>query len=353
MSTISDVRRKMSIIGRSTSIREVNSSELLECGIMESTFNVGDIYADDNWNKNRWKDILKEIVSRDADIVILHEIAKDSAEIFVTLNDYGYRTYIPYVNREQLEHKRDNWEVIYCKISRVTESSPISWYIPLSMHEGLSCVRCIIDDGNEINICSTTWNPITHEDLQELCMLTSQFLDQSIPLLMSVSSNRLGSLIIPPKGIIDVWTKLGSQQSLAVTINENICTNFVMSCRRGDHIWVSGIIPEYISMLVVENGSEHNGLLTKYKTKETNIGRENLRRSKSIIGSLNNRTKSLIIDEKYGGWVASFDNEPQHSHRNLTTDKVKKRSLSVVAPSVEKKERLSKQIAGKNQCLIM
>ena len=356
------------------------------------TFNVGNIWSDSDWNRNRWKEILHEIVDKDADVVILHEVMKESGEVFATLNDHGYKGCVPYISREHLGHKRDNWEVIFSKFQMHDPH-----YETLSSNDGLSCVHCVVEGHNnaktEINICATTWSTLTRRDLERLSASTSHFLDPHICNVVSVSANKLGSFIIPPKGFSDVWTKLGSKAELEETLNKSICADFSVCNRRGDHIWVSGASPEDMSILVVENGAEHNGLISKiklrtcgqpyvksYNNKPMSVGNKTLHarnshRSTSMVMSFNGKKVvdsidlSSSVDRKYRRNSISIES-PRHcgenanpfrdSSMNSSTDNVhphRERKIHMLSPRRDVgtiiRHRSIKNISDTNQCLIM
>jgi len=95
---------------------------------------------------------------------------KKVLKIFNILYNYGYSVQIPYNTRTHMCHIKDNWEVIYSKL-RIS----ISFYFPLSSHEGLKCFSYILED-DIINIYATTWNPICFKDIDIFNGLLSRFI---------------------------------------------------------------------------------------------------------------------------------------------------------------------------------
>lgn len=223
------------------------------------TFNIGDIYGDDEWNVNRWQRIMTVILARQSDIIVLHEINDKSGDFFEKLTEYGYTAHAPYVLGAPYYHKRNNWEVIYSKIP-ISHSS----YFLLPFSQGISYIRGFVEykDRNRLglNILVATWNPNSCVDISVLVEQTITHVDPKAPSIMIVSMKNYGSYAVPPKFMNDVWTMLGSPENSAITMNSQTCVYVPSSNLRADHVWVNNIKPRFMNPINDDTESEHIGL---------------------------------------------------------------------------------------------
>lgn len=222
-------------------------------------FNIGDICGDIEWNKNRWNKILETILSKQSDIIILHEITNPSEIFFDQLIEKGYISYVPYISNISHHHKRDNWEVIYSKY-------PIHnfKYYPFHNSHGISCGKILIGSKHttffSLNLHVATWNPSSRKELFYFRDLAEKYINPKMTSIMALSTGNFGSYIFPFKSMIDVWTILGSPKNLLTTLNPKTCVYISPDNRRADHIWVSNLKPQLISPIEVDIESEHIGI---------------------------------------------------------------------------------------------
>lgn len=242
------------------------------------TFNVGDIWGEKQWNNSRWQLIMSTIVSENADIIILQEVTNKNYVIFEEITTHSYAAYTPYVtyvtsnssnNLRDSGSTRDSWEVIYSKI-------PVSksYYVPFSIHEGLSCIQCHVQNKNDtvvyFNICGTTWNPSSKSHLKGLVERVHENFNSVVPLVMTLSMKEFGSYLMPPRHVLDSWTYLGSPRKSAITLNPTFLTYISDSNSRADHIWSKNAIPLLLRLININEGSEHNGLYAEYIIESSN-----------------------------------------------------------------------------------
>lgn len=227
------------------------------------SFHVGDIYsADPNWNRRRWQQILDAIQQKNADIIILHELNAESTAFFDSILQYeNYDKTAPYQRERHGYQTRDNWEVIYSKLSI---NAP--YYIPLTDQDGLSCFRC----QNGVTICATTLNPTSDRDLERIRQMITLHFDSQTPVIVALSSNQMGSYLLPPRHFNDTWVALGSSPALRSTLNPKFARS-PRNNNRADQIWFQGgsnrftkVVPLEMSLLPTEDGSDHHGLYAVY-----------------------------------------------------------------------------------------
>jgi hypothetical protein len=224
------------------------------------SFHVGDYYSKDpSWNYDRWNQILETIRVKNADIIILHEVNRESTAFFDRILSYeDYDKTVPYLRQQENHQHRDNWEVIYCKF-------PVSltFYIPLTEQDGLSCFRCSIRNFNStvttVTICATTLNLKSTSEINQIKDVISNYVDIQSSLMVALSTNQYGSYLTPPRGLCDMWISIGKPEDLNSTLNLNLSSS-PRSNKRADQIWIAQLIPLTMSLLKTKDASDHNGL---------------------------------------------------------------------------------------------
>lgn len=161
------------------------------------TYNIEDIWSSNkDWCNNRWGEIYSEILNKDPDIIILHEINLDSELIFDKFTDNGYEIYVPYDSRDNKNYQRNNWEKFYSKIK------PHKFgYEIISPDSGISSVVLsfrVHDSDFVVKICAITESILCEKKIGIIKSALSFDLDER--LIISLSTTETKCPVRTPKG---------------------------------------------------------------------------------------------------------------------------------------------------------